>query len=114
MTEVKAFFYCQGYTNKANIKVNQGQQDKHIPGTNNYKQEVANSKPRSILNEDPQKLLDESAGTRQKVGTNKKCVDFGKKIRQYYDSEAGKYTDTTKGIIHYDSKGRTHFVPERP
>jgi hypothetical protein len=96
------------------IKVNRGQQDKHIPGTNNYKQELANGKPRSTLSEDPQKLLDEYARTGQKIGTNKERVNFKKKIGQYYDSETGMYTDTTNGIIHYDSKGQAHIVPARP
>jgi hypothetical protein len=49
-----------------------------------------------------------------KIGTNKERVDFGKTIGQYYDTETGTFTDTTKGIIHYDSKGQAHIVPARP
>ncbi|WP_250228388.1 polymorphic toxin type 50 domain-containing protein [Anaeropeptidivorans aminofermentans] len=107
----------EGTGSKANpngIKVNKGQQDKHIPGTNNYNQEVAKGKPRSILSENPQQLLDDYAGTGQLVGATKERIDFGKMIGQYYDEATGTYTDTTKGIIHYDSKGQAHIVPARP
>mgnify|MGYP000924390666 CR=1 FL=1 len=104
----------KGAAKTNNVKVNAGQQNKHIPGTNNYKQEIANGKTKSILSEDPQSLLDEFAGTGQKIGTNKERVDFGKTIGQYYDSATGTYTNTTKGIIHYDSKGQAHIVPARP
>ena len=96
------------------VKVNQGQQDKHIPGTNNYKQSVANGQHRSILTEDPQKLLDDFAGTGEKIGTTKERIDFGKIIGQYYDNVTGTYIDTTRGIIHYDSKGTAHIVPSAP
>jgi len=60
-------------------------------------------------------LLDDFAGTGQKIpGTNKERVDFGKVIGQYYDDVTGKFVDTTKGIIHYDSKGGAHIVPAKP
>jgi len=101
--------------NPNQVKVNWGQQDKHIPGTDNYKQSVASGKNRGILKEDPQKLLDERAGTGYKIPeTNRERVDFGRVIGQYYDDIADKYIDTTKGIIHYDSKGGAHIVPARP
>lgn len=99
---------------KADFKVNIGQQDKHIVGTNNYKQEIANGKTKSILSENAQSLLDKFAGNGQKIGTNKERVNFGKTIGKYYDSASGTYTNTTKGIIHYDSKGQAHIVPARP
>jgi hypothetical protein len=67
------------------VKINQGQQDKQIPGTNNYKQEIANGKPRSIFTEDPNQLLDKYAGTGQKINDYKERIDFGKTIGQYYD-----------------------------
>ncbi|RGC52327.1 transposase [Absiella sp. AM29-15] len=75
---------------------------------------MANGKFKSILREDPQRLLDDYAGTGTKIGTNKERVDFGKVIGQYYDEQTGKYLDTTKGIIHYNSKGQAHIVPARP
>ena len=97
------------------IKVNVGQQDKHIPDTNNYNQYIANGKHPSILNGNPQQLLDDFAGTGKKIpNTNKERVNFRKIIGQYYDETTGTYVDTTNGIIHYDSKGSAHIVPARP
>ena len=96
------------------VKVNVGQQEKHITGTNNYNQGVNRGINRSILSEDAQGLLDEFAGKGQKIGTNKERVNFGKVIGQYYDASIGKYVDTTNGIIHYDANGTAHIVPARP
>ena len=95
------------------VKINPGQQDKHIPGTNNYKQELANGKPRSILNENPNQLLDDYAGTGQKINDYKERIDFGKTIGQYYDEVAGTYSDTSIGIVTYGNKG-AHIIPARP
>ncbi|MGG1331454.1 polymorphic toxin type 50 domain-containing protein [Bacillus haynesii] len=47
-------------------KVKPGAQEKHIPGTPNYKQEVANGRTKSIFygdNKKAQELLDKYAGT---------------------------------------------------
>ena len=104
----------EGGANLNKIKINQGHQDKHIPGTNNYKQEIAKGKFRSTLTMDPQKLLDDFAGTGSAVGDTKERVDFGMTIGKYYDETSGTYTDTSKGIIHYNSKGQAHIVPARP
>ena len=103
-----------GKTNASGVKVNVGHQDKHIPGTNNYKQEVENGRNKSILTDDPQRLLDNYAGTGEKIGTNKERVNFGKVIGQYYDETTGQYVDTMNGIIHYDGRGGAHIVPARP
>ena len=103
-----------GKTNLNGAKVNQGHQDKHIPGTNNYKQEIANGRNKSILSGNPQELLDNYAGIGQKLGPTRERVNFGKVIGQYYDDITGQYIDTTNGIIHYDSKGGAHIVPARP
>ena len=103
-----------GETNPNGVKIAKGQQDKHILGTNNYKQSIAGGKNRSILRENPQQLLDDFAGTGQKVGLNKERVDFEKIIGQYYDNTTGKYIDTPRGIIHYDNKGGAHIVPSAP
>jgi len=97
------------------IRVNQGQQDKHILGTNNFNQEVAKGINKSILTENAQKLLDDFAGTGVRLpNTNREWVDFGKVIGQYFDRITGKYIDTTKGYIHYDSRGNAHIVPSSP
>ncbi|MFV0465273.1 MAG: polymorphic toxin type 50 domain-containing protein, partial [Lachnospiraceae bacterium] len=103
----------EGGVDDLNLKINIGQQNKHIPGTNNYKQELANGKLKSILSADPQQLLDDFAGTGQKIGTNKERVDFGNVIGKYVNPETGEAVDTTVGIIHYGKNG-AHIVPARP
>ena len=98
------------------VKVNRGQQNKHIPGTNEYKNSVKSGNKRSIMNgdiKDIQKLLDEKAGTGTMIGDNKERVDFGQVIGQYVNPTTGEVTDTTMGIIHYGNKG-AHIVPARP
>ena len=104
-----------GKANPNGIKINAGKQNKHILGTNNYNQSIASGVNRSILKENPQQLLDDFAGTGQRIpNTNKERIDFGKIIGQYYDPKTNTYIDTTRGIIHYDSKGGAHIVPAPP
>ncbi|WP_283610441.1 polymorphic toxin type 50 domain-containing protein [Faecalispora anaeroviscerum] len=98
---------------KGGLEINMGQQNKHIPGTNSYKQELANGKLKSILSADPQQLLGDFAGTGRKIGTNKERVDFGSVIGKYVNPETGEVVDTTVGIIHYGKNG-AHIVPARP
>ena len=93
--------------------VNWGQQEKHIPGTNNF------IPGRSTVTTDPDKLA-EQAGTGQQVGNvpvgqpgSKERVDFGKVIGSYVDPVTGTSVPTTKGIIHYGKNG-IHVVPARP
>ncbi|MEC1080430.1 T7SS effector LXG polymorphic toxin, partial [Bacillus paralicheniformis] len=99
-------------------KVKPGAQEKHIPGTPNYKQEIANGrKNKSIFygdNKTAQELLDKFAGkgTLLKNGV-KERVDFGKVIGKFYDKDTGKYVETTRGLIHY-SKNGAHIVPSEP
>ncbi|WP_252242000.1 MULTISPECIES: polymorphic toxin type 50 domain-containing protein [unclassified Clostridium] len=95
------------------VKINQGQQDKHIVGTNNYNQELNAGKPRSILNGDADQLLNDYAGTGQKINDYKERVDFGKTIGQYCDPTTRTYTDTTIGTITYGKNG-AHIIPARP
>lgn len=94
--------------------INQGKQDKHIPGTNNYKQELEKGNRKSILTANPEELLKNYAGKGARIDANKERIDFGRVIWQYYDKETDTYVNTTKGIIHYDSKGGSHIVPARP
>ena len=100
--------------NRANSKIHKGRQDKHIPGTNNFKQQKANGKNPSILTENPSKLLKDGAGRGKMTTPTKESVDFGRVIGKYYDRTTGKYYDTTRATIHYDSKGYAHIVPARP
>lgn len=96
--------------------IQQGKQDKHIEGSLNYKQQIANSKHPSILTEDPEQLLEDFAGKGTTKGTqgNEEWVDFGQPIGKYYEDETGEYLTTNKGTIHYDKQGGAHIVPARP
>ena len=95
-------------------KIHDGRQNKHIPGKNNYKQQIKNGKHPSILQEDPHKLLLEGAGKGTPAGGNKEVVDYGRIIGKYYHEATGRYYDTTRGMIHYDSKGNAQIVPAKP
>ncbi|AXK18946.1 hypothetical protein JDS92_00110 [Bacillus cereus group sp. N12] len=98
------------------IKVKAGAQEKHIPDTPNYKQELANGKNKSIFygdNKIAQELLDKFAGKGTTVTKNKERVDFGKPIGKYYDTVTGQYIETSRGMIHYGKDG-AHIVPAKP
>ena len=99
---------------RSNYKIHPGKQDKHVEGTSNYNQQRANGKSPSILTEDANRLLREGAGKGQMKTPTKETVDYGRVIGKYYDEETGKYYDTTRAIIHYDSKGNAHIVPAKP
>ncbi|MGQ9004532.1 T7SS effector LXG polymorphic toxin [Bacillus subtilis] len=99
------------------VNVKPGAQEKHIPNTPNYKQEIANGKNKSIFygdNKTAQELLDKFAGKGQLLPNGKKeRVDFGKPIGKYYDRDTGEYIETTRGMIHYGKDG-AHIVPSEP
>jgi len=99
---------------KPNNSIHQDRQDKHIVGTKNYNQQIANGKNPSILNENPQQLLGEGSGKGTMLRTTKERVDFGREIGEYYHPPTGQYYNTTNGIIHYDGKGKAHIVPAMP
>ena len=102
--------------NGYDTKVNDGQQNKHIQGTNEYKNELNNGKTKSIMYgdvNDIQNLLNDKAGTGDFIGANKERVYFGQVIAQYVDPDTGVGVETTIGIIHYGKKG-AHIVPARP
>ncbi|PHE91695.1 polymorphic toxin type 50 domain-containing protein [Bacillus pseudomycoides] len=91
-------------------------QEKHIPNTPNYKQEVANGKNKSIFygdNKTAQELLDKFAGKGTVLKNGRERVDFGQVIGKYYDMQTGKYIETTRGMIHYGKDG-AHVVPSKP
>lgn len=99
---------------RANSKIHDGRQNKHIEGTNNFKQQKANGKNPSILTENPNKLLKEGAGKGISRGRNKEVIDYGKIIGKYYDRETGRYYNTSRATIHYDNNGNAHIVPAMP
>ena len=102
--------------NGYDAKVSVGQQNKHIPETNEYKNALKKGQTKSIMYgdvNDIQKLLNDKAGMGSFIGINKERVDFGKVIGQYVDPNTGIVKETTIGIIHYGKKG-AHIVPARP
>lgn len=101
------------YINGKPVKINQGHQDKHIVGTNNYNNELAKGNHKSILTEDANQLLNDFAGEGIKINDYKERVDFGKIIGKYYDEKTGTYIETAKGIITYGKNG-AHIIPARP
>ncbi|MED1422225.1 T7SS effector LXG polymorphic toxin [Bacillus altitudinis] len=97
-------------------KVKAGAQEKHIPETPNYKQEVANGKKKSIFygdNKKAQELLDKYAGRGEFLKNGREVIDFGQKIGKTYDMKTQQYIETTRGTIHY-SKDGAHIVPSKP
>lgn len=95
-------------------KIHIDKQNKHIKGTKNYNQQIANGKFPSILIGDPEILLKEGAGTGIMITLHKESVDYKKNIGLYYDETTKKYYKTTKAIIHYDKNQKAHIVPARP
>ncbi len=100
-----------------NLDINDGQQGKHVRGHNNFDEAARRSE---LTDPDPQKLIDEHAGTGEQVGKlpvgevgSKERIDFGKIIGDYINKETNEQFPTTKGLIHYGSKG-VHIVPARP
>ena len=102
--------------NLSKTKIETGQQNKHIVGTNEYKTAGGN---RSILTADANSLTSKF-GTGQQVGNtqvglpgSKERIDFGKNIGYYINPKTLEKTPTTVGIVHY-SKNGAHIVPARP
>ena len=95
--------------------VDQGHQDKHIPGTNNY------IPGRSVLTANPKALLDAHSGKGRPVGPAhrgqpgfKEQFDTGNQvIGNHVDKVTETSTPTTRGTIIYSGKG-AHVVPARP
>ncbi|RTY52569.1 transposase [Pantoea sp. YU22] len=99
--------------------MNQGQQNKHVPGTNEYKIASEAGLNKSVLTVQPDSLLSK-LGTGQQVGNaaigtpgSKERINYGKVIGNYIDPQTGVSTPTTNGIVHYGKNG-VHIVPARP
>jgi filamentous hemagglutinin len=103
----------------AKPSINQGQQNKHVPGTNEYKIASEARLNKSVLTVKPDSLLPK-LGTGQQVGNtaigipgSKERINYGKVIGNYIDPQTGVSTPTTNGIVHYGKNG-VHIVPARP
>ena len=100
-----------------NLKIHKGNQDKHIQGTQNYKQEIANGKKPSILTADADMLVKKYAGTGKLVFKKGKWIQaemftHSSDIGIYVNKQRGEKYNTNCGRIHYSNKG-THVVPDR-
>ncbi|MBD5772109.1 polymorphic toxin type 50 domain-containing protein [Marinomonas colpomeniae] len=106
-----------------NLNIAEGSQNKHIVGTNQYKT-ASQSGVRSTINDgiDPQKLVNQYAGTGQHVNPNKAPLGQpGSTERIKTDSPIGEYVDvqginhgpTNNFTIRYSKKG-VHIVPAAP
>lgn len=99
--------------------INKGQQNKHLPGTNEYKIASEAGLNKSVLTVAPDSLLPK-LGTGQQVGNtpvgvpgSKERINYGQNIGNYIDPVTGVSTPTTNGIVHYGKNG-VHIVPARP
>ncbi|MDU6434742.1 MAG: polymorphic toxin type 50 domain-containing protein, partial [Pantoea sp.] len=94
----------------AKPSINQGQQNKHVPGTNEYKIASEAGLNKSVLTVQSDSLLSK-LGTGQQVGNaaigtpgSKERINYGKVIGNYIDPQTGVSTPTTNGIVHYGKK----------
>ena len=95
------------------IKLNKGQQDKHIPGTNNYEE------GRSILTADPLELIRLYAGKghffqKRNGEWNGRTWFEHSGVIGIYKTPNGVSVETTKGVMHYSKKNGIHIVPSKP
>ena len=98
------------------VQKEEGRQNKHIPGTNNYEL----GKHRSILeHNNPTSLLKKHAGSGiPERGTPgmpgyKETIDFRGPIGIWKSQDGSLQLPTTRCTIHY-SKDGAHIVPARP
>ncbi len=100
-----------------NLKIQWSKQGKHVQGHKNY----ILAKNKSILEHpDPQRLVNEYAGTGKKIGSVKpgkpgfrEEIDFQEFIGYYVNPSTKDKIPTTVGRVHYAKDG-VHIVPEKP
>lgn len=106
---------------KINLTICQGLQDKHILGTNNYRQEIAAGRNPSVLwYPDPQQLVLDYAGTGRLtkkddgdiLWTRRELVTANQYIGYAVAPQNGQIYLTRSFTIHYSDKG-VHIVPRR-
>ena len=102
---------------QVNLKIHKGNQDKHIAGTQNYKQEVANGRTPSILTANPDVLVQTYAGKGKPVFKKGRWIQVemfthSNDIGIYINKQKNENYSTNCGRIHYSNKG-THIVPDR-
>ena len=103
------------------VSVDFNQQDKHIAGTNAYKNLIKNGNSPSVLTADPKSLVGK-VGSGEQVGDlkiklgdpgSKEIIDFGSNIGIWSNADGSELLITTKATVHY-SKNGVHFVPAYP
>lgn len=102
---------------RLNTKLFKGAQDKHIPGTQNYKQELAQGREPSILTADANELIKKYAGKGEPVIKKGKWVQQERfkdenYIGVYKNKRFSESYKTQFGRIHYSNKG-VHIVPDK-
>lgn len=100
------------------LKLNSGNQNKHLEASHSYKE----SEHKSILFGDleaAQKMVDKYHGTgelrfntKTNEWTKKEFITVDEDIGKVYDETSGEYLLTNRFAIHYGKKG-THIVPMR-
>ena len=100
------------------LKLNSGNQNKHLEASHSYKE----SEHKSILFGDleaAQKMVDKYHGTgelrfntKTNEWTKKEFITVDEDIGKVYDETSGEYLLTNRFAIHYGNKG-THIVPMR-
>lgn len=101
-----------------NLKINLAKQGKHLEGHPNYKVLLEQgASPSIFIHQDPQRLIQEYAGTGIKYGSGfpgmagyREIVDFGEFIGYSIIPRTGEKIPTTMGKIHYAKDG-LHIVP---
>ena len=91
-------------------RLNEGQQGKHIIEHSNYQ------KGKSVLRitmARTQELVERFAGSGVWRGASKEVVDFRETIGTWVSNTGSQRLSTTRGTIHYGSKG-CHVVPAHP
>lgn len=99
-----------------NLSLNVGQQNKHIPGTNEYK---TSGGGRSILTADPQTLIDLYAKTAIPKASknwqwNHKTFFAHTEVIGTYNNTKGESMPTKNGTFHFAKEKGIHIVPANP
>ncbi len=102
----REFGTAYGFTTEVHF----GRQEKHLPGRKGF---VPGKSPITIGIVELQKLVETRAGTGERRGPNRELVEFGSVIGRYVNRQGGTSVPTTRGMIHYSSKG-AHVVPALP
>ncbi len=87
-----------------------GQQGKHWKWHNNYQE---GKSPVAVSPQRLRDLVQKYKGSGERRGV-REIVDFKEVIGKWFNSENGKWEDTTWGTIHWKNDGGYHVVPARP